>query len=108
MDDKDVIIAAQQERVQQLVKQVIDLQKLVEELRDEIARLKKNSSNSSKPPSSDIVKPPKAKTKGKRKSGGQPGHRKYSRQLFLPEQVDEIIVHELPADVQLGETVVAA
>ena len=29
MDDKDVIIAAQQERVQQLVKQVIDLQKLI-------------------------------------------------------------------------------
>ncbi len=98
MDDKDAIIAAQEERIQQLVKQVIDLQKLVEELRDEIARLKKNSSNSSKPPSSDIVKPPKARTKGKRKSGGQPGHRKCSRQLFPREQVDQTIIHELPID----------
>jgi len=98
MDDKDAIIATQEERIQQLVKQVIDLQKLVEELRDEIARLKKNSSNSSKPPSSDIVKPPKARTKGKRKSGGQPGRRKCSRQLFPPEQVDQTIIHELPVD----------
>ena len=55
MDDKDVIIAAQQEQVQQLVKQVIDLQKLVEELRDEIARLKKDSSNSSEPRPSAIA-----------------------------------------------------
>ena len=29
MDDKDVIIGAQQEQLQQLVKQVIDLQKLI-------------------------------------------------------------------------------
>ena len=50
MDDKDFIIVAQQEQVQQLVRQVIDMQKLVEKLCDEIARLKKNSSNSSKLP----------------------------------------------------------
>ena len=98
MDNKDVIIAAQEERVQQLGRQVINLQKLVEELRDEIARLKKDSPNSSKPASSDIVKPPKPKTKGKRKSYGQPGHREYFRKLFPPEHVDEIIVHELPVD----------
>ena len=30
MDDKDFIIVAQQEQVQQLVRQVIDMQKLVE------------------------------------------------------------------------------
>ena len=84
MDDKDVIIAAQEVRIQQLGKQVIDLQKLVEELRGEIARLKKDSSNSSKPPSSDIVKPPKPRTKGKRI--------KYIRidlQSFLREQGED-------------------
>jgi len=96
MDTKDAIIAAQQERIEQLAKQVIDLQKLVEELREEIARLKKNSSNSSKPPSSDIVKPPKkpGKTGKKRKRGGQRGHKKSSRQPFESEQVDEVIEYE--------------
>ena len=56
MDDKDIIIAAQEVRIQRLGKRVIDLQKLVEELSDEIARLQKNLSNSSKPLSSDVVK----------------------------------------------------
>ena len=97
MDAKDAIIAAQEERIEQLAKQVIDLQKLVEELRDEIARLKKNSSNSSKPPSSDIVKPPKklGRTGKKRKRGGQRGHKKFSRQPFEPQEVDEIFEYEL-------------
>ena len=44
-------------------------------LKVKIARLEKNSSTSSKPPSSDIVKP-KAEQRqpGLRKRGGQPGH----------------------------------
>ncbi len=41
-----------------LIKQ---LQARIVELEAEVAALKKNSSNSSKPPSSDIVKPPKDK-----------------------------------------------
>jgi len=96
MDTKDAIIAAQEERIEQLAKQVIDLQKLVEQLRDEIARLKKNSSNSSKPPSSDIVKPPKklGRTGKKRKRGGQRGHKKFSRQPFEPQEVDEVVEYE--------------
>lgn len=56
---------------------------------DEIARLRKNSSNSSKPPSSDIVKPEKPRgRKGKRKIGGQPGHPKHDRTPFTPDQLD--------------------
>ena len=62
---------------------------LIEQLRDEIAMLKakiatleKNSKNSSKPPSSDIVKPPKPKDKErrKRKIGAQKGHKQNLRQ----------------------------
>ena len=45
----------------------------------QLAAARKNSSNSSKPPSSDIVKPKqpasRGRGKGKRKIGGQPGHR---------------------------------
>ncbi|MBN1555992.1 MAG: IS66 family transposase [Phycisphaerae bacterium] len=92
MDDKDVIIARQQ-------KEIEELRALVTQLRDEIARLKnQNSSNSSKPPSSDIINPqPRVKRK-KRKHGGQSGHRRCQRQLLPPEQVDETILHELPDD----------
>ena len=44
--------------------QVSRLEKRGSNLEAENAKLRKNSSTSSKPPSSDIVKPPKAKPKG--------------------------------------------
>jgi len=68
------------------------------QLRDKIARLEKNSSNSSKPPSSDIVDPqPGRKKKKKRKIGAQKGHQKYTRQPFAADEIDRTIIHELPA-----------
>ena len=63
-----------------------------ERVRDLEARLKLNSTNSSKPPSSDPIglkrKPP-APPSG-RKRGGQPGHRKAQRSLVPPEKVRTI------------------
>ena len=56
----------------------------ISELEAELAEAKKNSSNSSKPPSSDLVKPKKPKGKrrrGKRKQGG------HERPEFLPEML---------------------
>lgn len=70
----------------------------VAQLEAEVARLKKNSGNSSKPPSSDIVKPPKpeaSKHKGKRSIGGQPGHARHERKPFGPDKVDRIVECEL-------------
>ena len=64
-------------------------------LEEQIARLSKNSSTSSKPPSSDIVKPPKAKSNSTGKSGGQKGHPGFWRKIFKPEDVDEIKEHHL-------------
>ena len=52
------------ERIAALEKQVAELIKVNAELTDKVAKLSKNSSNSSKPPSSDIVKPPKPTPKG--------------------------------------------
>lgn len=56
------------------------------------ARLNKNSSNSSKPPSTD---PPwqkqQAKKAGKNKKGGQPGHAGANRELLPPEEVDDVV-----------------
>lgn len=100
MDDKDVIIAQLQQENAGLRTQLQELHTLVAQLHDEIARLKnQNSSNSSKPPSSDIINPqPRANKRKKRKRGGQSGHRRCQRQLLPPEQVDETILHELPAD----------
>jgi len=77
--------------------QIVALQERVERLEHELAKARKNSSNSSKPPSSDIVKPPKGPTagKGKRKIGGQPGHPRHERRAFSPHEIDEVIEHTL-------------
>ena len=98
MQDKDAIIT-------ELTRQVEWLMKRVEQLEDEIARLKKDSNNSSKPPSSDIVKPRKNRPKTaprKRKRGGQPGHTKHTRRLFDAHEVDEAFTYELPAQDAVG------
>lgn len=67
------------------------------QLREQLAKLRKNSSTSSKPPSSDIVKPrkPAPKDGKKRKRGGQPGHPRHDRPPFTPEQIDQVYQFEL-------------
>jgi transposase len=88
--DRLKIIEAQQ-------KEIEALKHLVKELSEKIARLEKNSTNSSKPPSSDITKPPKKEGEegGKRTQGAQKGHKKHERTPFPPEHIDKTIVHEL-------------
>jgi transposase len=75
------LVQIHQQRIAELESRVHDLE----------ARLKLNSTNSSKPPSSDPIgmkrKPP-APPSG-RKRGGQPGHRKAHRALVPPEEVHE-------------------
>jgi len=69
----------------------------VAELRELLAAARKDSTTSSKPPSSDIVKP-KPTLGGdvaKRSIGGQPGHPKHDRALFAPEQVTHFEEHTL-------------
>ena len=79
--------AALSAEVDQLKGLVSDLQQQVRSLQAEAAKARKNSSNSSKPPSSDIVKPNKPASKGRRrrKTGGQPGHTKSERTFDLLE-----------------------
>jgi transposase len=69
-----------------------------QQLQDQIARLKRDSSNSSKPPSSDIVKPKNKGTprgRGKRKIGGQKGHPRHERIPFGPDDIGPILHYEL-------------
>jgi transposase len=85
------------QRIAELECQVAGLTERVNRLLEQVAKLSKNSSNSSKPPSSDIVKPPKpASSKPSNgKPGGQPGHAKYERTPFPPEQIDQTRKYEL-------------
>jgi transposase len=68
-------------------------------LRELLAAARKDSTTSSKPPSSDIVKPKPAQDSdaAKRSIGGQPGHPKHDREPFPPEQVRHFEVHTLDA-----------
>lgn len=64
----------------------------IRELERTIASLTRNSSNSSRPPSTDPLgmKKTKQKRKSKRKQGGQPGHKGKKRKLLPPEEMDQI------------------
>jgi len=74
-----------------LLEQNAQLTAKVANLTEQVARLSKNSSNSSKPPSSNIVKPPKAKNpKGPCHQGGQLGHRGVNRSPFRPDQIHHV------------------
>lgn len=97
MQEKDAIIEKQRQYIKLL-------EEKIQRLEEKIAQLEKDSSNSSKPPSSDIVKPLKILRRlgRKRKHGGQPGHRKFSRQPFEPQEVDEVVEYELKGDDAVG------
>jgi len=68
----------------------VSLKERLEAIERRLAGSRKDSSTSSKPPSSDIAKPPKPKGKGgqKRKIGGQPGHKRHEQKPIPPEDVD--------------------
>ena len=90
LTQRDATIAALQQQVAELSKQVADLLA-------QVARLSKNSSNSSKPPSSDIVKPPLPPVPPgeKRSVGGQKGHPHHEREPFTPDQINRVVDYRL-------------
>jgi len=77
-------------------KTIAELSARIATLEATIARLSRNSSTSSKPPSSDIVKPKKTGKKGKKRTrGGQDGHAKHERAPFPPEQIDDVLDYRM-------------
>jgi transposase len=85
--------------------EIRQLKERLSDLEAELAKARKHSGNSSKPPSSDIVKPPPAQGKeaakrgkrrggpAKRKRGGQPGHPRHEREPFQADAIDVSWIH---------------
>ena len=84
-------------KIDEFQKRMEELQDKVEILEKTIARLTKNSSNSSKPPSSDDITKPKTKNKNgkKRRIGAQPGHPRNERSPFPEEEIDKFHDYKL-------------
>ena len=88
-----------------LAAELAALKQEVARLREQLAGAKKDSSTSSKPPSSDIVKSKPADDADagvKRKIGGQPGHPMHTREPFPPEQITTFRTHTLDACPDCG------
>src|SRR5262245_40054242 len=87
--------------IRQHQQQLHDLQRQVEELR---RRLNQNSTNSSRPPSTDpphVKRRPPSPSTG-RKRGGQPGHARRQRPLVPPEQVKQTVTLKPPTCRRCG------
>lgn len=90
----DKQLAEQQQRLADQQQEISERKQEIADLERQLALRKQNSTNSSKPPSSDGLagdsRPRGRKTrKSRRKPGGQPGHRGHHRAIVPPEQVDE-------------------
>ena len=92
------IIHSQQKHIAFLENTIANLNANIEQLLDEISELKetlnKNSTNSSKPPSSDGLARPKTRSlrqKSGKKPGGQKGHKGVT--INVPEKADIVIEH---------------
>ena len=110
LEERDKKIAELQKQIQEQQKQIGEKERQIGEKEKEIADLerqlalrKQNSTNSSKPPSSDgLAGEPRRRgrrKKSRRKPGGQRGHRGAHRPLVAAEKVDEIC-HLLPEECQ--------
>ncbi len=71
-------------------------------------QLRQNSSNSSKPPSSDMGRRKVPKVATGRKPGGQAGHTGTTREIVPPEQVDEVVDQDPETCANCGTPLEAA
>ena len=84
----------------------IDKDRKILKLEEKVAKLSKNSSTSSKPPSSDIVKKKSKNKNGKnRLKGGQEGHPKHERPKMSAEEIDNWYCYEFDGCPVCGNNV---
>jgi hypothetical protein len=117
--ERDQQIADAEKQIAEREKQIADAEKKITDLERQLALRKQNSTNSSKPPSSDgLAGEPRERgrrKKSRRKVGGQPGHRGAHRPLVPTTQVDEMrpilpeqcqhCGHALPVQIEQVQTV---
>jgi transposase len=89
-------------RLSRLADQLKEARAEIQKLKAQLAGRQKDSSNSSKPPSSDIVKPPKKPANRQTRPGGQIGHGPQQRPAFEPGEIDEVQRHVHEACPQCG------
>jgi transposase len=116
--DAEKQIADAEKQIADAEKQIADAEKQIADLERQLALRKQNSTNSSKPPSSDgLAGEPRERgrrKKSRRKAGGQPGHRGAHRHLVSAERVNEIrpilpeqcqhCGHSLPGQIEQVKT----
>lgn len=89
-------VVEREEQIAEREKQIADAEKQIADLERQLAGRKQNSTNSSKPPSSDGLageqRPRGRKHKSKRKPGAQPGHPGHHRPLVPSAEVNAIEV----------------
>lgn len=112
--DQDEKAQLNQLSKEELVQLVIETRKKLKELEERIAQLsislKLDSQNSSKPPSTDLLKksekpastPESEKKQAKRKPGGQPGHQGSTRKGF--DRIDRISINTPQLCHQCGQS----
>ena len=116
--NKDRQLQRQAEQIAEQQQRILDAEKQIGDLERQLALRKQNSTNSSKPPSSDgLAGEPRLRgrhKKSRRKAGGQPGHRGAHRPLLPAAKVDEIrpilpehcqhCGHALPTQIEQVQT----
>jgi hypothetical protein len=98
MDSRDKVIEELRALTAKQAEQIEKLTARIGELELQLAKAQKDSTTSSKPPSSDIAKPKPKQRPGrpkKRRQGGQAGHERHLREPLPPERVNETIEYEI-------------
>ena len=88
-------VAEREQQIADAQKQIADAERQIADLERQLAGYRKNSTNSSKPPSSDRLaggsRPCQRRKKSDRKPGGQTGHAGAHRPLVPPERVNQVV-----------------